>query len=272
MQHDKITPRSASRTGPKPRRKRRRRLRLVRNWAVFLAVCGALVYLMTRCILWLLPKAQMLLTGQDPYAAPQYSLAGYDYDPEDPRLVLVNNNRPLTGDETPALAVADESTGQQLEQQAAAAYQAMAAAAQEDGITLVLVTGYQDQQARQEAFDAQKQIYLKQGLSEEEAAARAAVTVPRPECNESATGLSAEILSKDHQKKDAAFEQTEAYRWLAAYASGYGFILRWPEDRQRATGMVGQPWHWRYVGPENAKAVQASGLSLEEFLALNELA
>lgn len=272
MQQDKINPRSSPRPGRDPRRKRRRRLRLIRNWVVFLAVCGALVYLMTRCILWVLPKAQALLSGKDPYTAPQYSLADYDYDPEDPRLVLVNNNRPLTSSEAPELETADDLTGQQLQPQAAAAYRAMAEAAAEDGITLMLVTGYQDEAARQEAFEAQKQIYLKQGLSEEEAAAQAAAVVPRPECNELATGLAADILSKDHQKKDAAFEETEAYRWLAAYASSYGFILRWPEERQRATGMLGQPWHWRYVGPENAKAVQASGLSLEEFLALNELA
>ena len=48
--------------------------------------------------------------------------------------------------------------------------------------------------------------------------------------------------------------------------------LTTPEDRQAATGMVFQPWHWRYVGVENARAIAASGLSLEEFLAVNQLA
>ena len=45
-------------------------------------------------------------------------------------------------------------------------------------------------------------------------------------------------------------------------------ILRYPQDRQAATGIVFEPWHWRYVGVENALAIRASGLSLEEFIAL----
>mgnify|MGYP000464789635 CR=1 FL=1 len=57
---------------------------------------------------------------------------------------------------------------------------------------------------------------------------------------------------------------------LTAYAAEYGFILRYPQDRQAATGVVFEPWHWRYVGVENALAIRASGLSLEEFLALRK--
>ena len=49
-----------------------------------------------------------------------------------------------------------------------------------------------------------------------------------------------------------------------------GFILRWPQERQAATGMVFEPWHWRYVGRDNALAIRASGLSLEEYLALEQ--
>ena len=63
------------------------------------------------------------------------------------------------------------------------------------------------------------------------------------------------------------FADTRAYQWLTAYAAEYGFILRYPEDRQAITGVVFEPWHWRYVGVENALAIRASGLSLEEFLA-----
>ena len=64
--------------------------------------------------------------------------------------------------------------------------------------------------------------------------------------------------------------QSRAYEWLEAYAAEYGFILRWPQERQAATGMVFEPWHWRYVGRDNALAIRASGLSLEEYLALEQ--
>ena len=50
----------------------------------------------------------------------------------------------------------------------------------------------------------------------------------------------------------------------------HGFTLRWPQERQAATGMVFEPWHWRYVGRDNALAIRASGLSLEEYLALEQ--
>ena len=146
-----------------------------------------------------------------------------------------------------------------------------AEAARNSGIALTLETGYQDAAARQAAFDAAKQAYLEKGLSEEEASAKAALTVPMPEVSEYATGYAADILAADSATKDEAFAQSRAYEWLTAYAAEYGFILRCPEDRQAATGMAFAPWHWRYVGVENALAIRASGLSLEEFLALGQL-
>ena len=252
-------------------RRRRKRLRLVRNWILFLSGCGAAVGLMTGLILWTLPRVSALLAGRQEFAAPSYDVSGYVFDPADPYLVLVNNNLPLVQEPAPALAVADDAAGARLEQQAAAAWQEMASAAEAVGIRLTLVEGYQDAARRQALFDARKQTYLDQGMAEADAAARAAAIVPRPECNESATGLAADILAEDYDALDTGFADTDAFRWLRAYAADYGFILRWPEDCQAATGMVFEPWHWRYVGVENAQAVYASGLSLEEFLAVHEI-
>ena len=134
-----------------------------------------------------------------------------------------------------------------------------------------LAGGYQTPEQAQQAFDACRQGYLDDGMSDAEADARAASIVPRPGCNESVTGFAAEILAEGYDTKDTGFADTDAFRWLSAYAADYGFILRWPEDRQAATGMVFEPWHWRYVGVENARAMFASGLSLEEFLAVSRL-
>ena len=252
-------------------RRRRKRLRLVRNWVLFLSACGAAVGLMTGLILWALPRAGALLGGRQEFTAPSYDLSGYVCDPADPYLVLVNNNLPLTETPAPTLATADDATGQQLEQAAAAAYRAMAAAAGEVGIQLHLAEGYQTPEQAQQAFNARKQGYLDSGMSDADADARAATIVPRPGCNESVTGLAASILAEGYDTLDTGFAGTDAFRWLSAYAADYGFILRWPEDRQAATGMVFEPWRWRYVGGENARAIAASGLSLEEFLAVSQL-
>ena len=85
-----------------------------------------------------------------------------------------------------------------------------------------------------------------------------------------ATGYAADILAADSLEENTGFADTRAYEWLEAYAAEYGFILRWPQERQAATGMVFEPWHWRYVGRDNALAIRASGLSLEEYLALEQ--
>ena len=246
----------------------RRCLRLARNWAVFLAACGAAVALMTSGILWLLPKAHALIAGPEAFVARNYDGTEYQLNLADARLVLVNGNLPLDAEPAPALAVADDATGQQLEAEAAMQYRSMAAAAQADGVSLTLVAGYQDADTRQAAYEARVQTYRDKRKSEEAAARLAASIQPAANANEHGTGYAADILSADNPQQDTGFAETRAYEWLTAYAAEYGFILRYPQDRQAATGIVFEPWHWRYVGVENALAIRASGLSLEEFIAL----
>ena len=197
-----------------------------------------------------------------------YISTDYVFNAADARLVMVNANLPYTAEPAPLLDTADEATGQQLEAEAAMQYRSMAAAAQADGVSLTLVAGYQDADTRQAAYEARVQTYRDKRKSEEEAARLAATIQPAANANEHGTGYAADILSADNPQQDTGFAETRAYEWLTAYAAEYGFILRYPQDRQAATGIVFEPWHWRYVGVENALAIRASGLSLEEFIAL----
>jgi len=269
---------TASRTAPPRRmtreqwaaRRRRRRLRILRNWALLLSGCAGAMALMTSGILWLLPKAHAMIAGPEVFQARQYDGSGFTAQLSDQRLTLVNANLPYEAEPAPQLAVADDATGQQLEAEAAAAYREMAAAALADGVSLRLVSGYQDAAARQAALDRCRQFYLDKGRTQAEAETLAATLVPAADCNESGTGYAAEILSLEYENADAGFAEDRAFSWLSAYGAEFGFILRWPQDRQAATGMAYQPWHWRYVGRENALAIRASGLSLEEFLALEQ--
>ena len=77
-------------------------------------------------------------------------------------------------------------------------------------------------------------------------------------------------LSREDGDKTESDSIVNQRTLLEAYAAEHGFILRWPQERQAATGMVFEPWHWRYVGRDNALAIRASGLSLEEYLALEQ--
>ena len=153
--------------------KRRKRLRLARNWAILILVCAVIVALMTKGILWLLPKVNAMLAGPQSFDAASYDGTGYSFDADDERFVLVNTNLPFAEEPSPALADADEASGIQLEAEAAAAYQKMAAAAAEDGVALVLTAGYQDADARSAAYETQKQQYLEKGKTEEEAIRKA---------------------------------------------------------------------------------------------------
>lgn len=251
--------------------KRRKRLRLARNWAILILCCAAVLALAARGVLWLVPKLQARLAAPQSFDAAVYDGADYVFDPLDERLVLVNANLPYAEEPTPDLAAASEDGSIQLQREAAEAYRTMAAAAAEDGIDLVLNTGYLDAAARSAVFETQKQLYLDKGKNEQQADSLAAAIYPRAESNEHGTGYAVDLSCTDYEALDTGFAGTRAYEWLTAYAAEYGFILRYPQDRQAATGVVFEPWHWRYVGVENALAIRASGLSLEEFLALQKV-
>ena len=132
---------------PKPRLTRaqymrRKRLRLARNWAILLLVCAAVVALMTKGILWLLPKANALLAGPQSFEAASYDGTAYAFDADDARLVLVNANLPYAEEPAPALAAVTDDSTIQLEAEAAEACRTMLEAAKADGIELVLNAGY----------------------------------------------------------------------------------------------------------------------------------
>ena len=79
-------------------------------------------------------------------------------------------------------------------------------------------------------------------------------------------GLAADLNSPEHTGLDEGFEKTAAFRWLGEHAGDYGFILRYPKDAEDKTEIIYEPWHWRYVGVENAAKINASGLCFEDYI------
>lgn len=65
---------------------------------------------------------------------------------------------------------------------------------------------------------------------------------------------------------DYDFDERKEYKWLEKNAADYGFILRYTEENKSKTGVVAEPWHWRFVGVEDAKAIKKSGLCLEDYV------
>ena len=183
------------------------------------------------------------------------------------RMVLVNPNVKLPDDYTVETETADAATGKELQTEAAEAYRQMAKAAEADGVSLMLCSGYRSVEYQQGLFDKKVEQCLSEGLSQEDAEIKAATIVAAPGHSEHNTGLAADIVAPDHQMLDTAFEQTPAFAWLSQHAAEYGFILRYPRDKTAITGIIYEPWHYRYVGVDNAAAILQSGGCLEEYLA-----
>ena len=192
-------------------------------------------------------------------------------DPSDPYLVLVNNNLPLSAGPAPALAVADDATGQQLEQAAADAYRAMADAAGQVGIRLTLEGGYQTAEQAQQDFDARKQGYLDGGMGRRPGGTPA----PPPSCP-ARLQRAGHRPGRPHPGRRVRHPghrlcQHRRFPLAVGLRADYGFILRWPEDRQAATGMCSSPGTGGMWGSKTPAPSPASGLSLEEFLAVSQL-
>ena len=91
-----------------------------------------------------------------------------------------------------------------------------------------------------------------------------------PGHNESQIGQSLDIIGKDEEKNlTEAFKETEEFHWLIKNAHKYGFILRYPENKENLTNFKFEPWHFRYVGVENANKMLKNNITLEEFFRLD---
>ncbi len=85
-------------------------------------------------------------------------------------------------------------------------------------------------------------------------------------CSEHTTGLAFDILCDACPHSDPAYANTPEAKWLAQNAHRFGFILRYPNDKQHITGVQYEPWHFRFVGKEAAAYIYSHSLCLEEYL------
>ena len=90
--------------------------------------------------------------------------------------------------------------------------------------------------------------------------------VALPGTSEHGIGLAVDIVSNQYAELDAKQAETKEAQWLQEHCYEYGFILRYPPEKQSLTGIIYEPWHYRYVGREMAQKIKESGLTLEEYL------
>lgn len=186
---------------------------------------------------------------------------------DDWRMILVSPVSPMPdGYTVETKACNSDTTNNKLQTEAADAFLQMKDAAAADGVTLHLQSGYRSVEYQSNLFNKQIQKWKDAGMNEADATEKAKTVVTPPGCSEHNCGLAADINSPEYWSLDEPFKNTNAYAWLCAHAEDYGFILRYPKDKEDITGIIYEPWHWRYVGVENARRINASGLCLEEYV------
>ena len=189
---------------------------------------------------------------------------GFAKEKEEYYLLLANAENPLPQDWS--IQTEEVQNGYEMDKRAAPAMREMIQAAKEDGVELMLCSAYRSIEKQQQLFDRSQQAYMAQGMSEEEAYAKTATETAIPGTSEHQTGLAADIVTPTYQMLDAGFADTPAGQWLSEHATEYGFVLRYPQDKQEVTGIIYESWHYRFVGKTHAKLMKESGLCLEEYL------
>ena len=133
----------------------------------------------------------------------------------------------------------------------------------------MICSAYRTQEFQQELFDNKVvRVMQERYCTIEEASALAAEEVAYPGTSEHQLGLCADIMdSADTLMNAEETENMPLLLWLKSHCADYGFVLRYPKDKQEITGWY-EPWHFRYVGKEAAAYMTEHNICLEELIAM----
>lgn len=194
---------------------------------------------------------------------------GYEDEQQnsDWRLRLVNQDHSLPEDFSVELAQVGD--GHQVDSRIARALLDMIEAGKRDGYGIWIVSSYRTMEKQVSLYEKQIDKWKRQGYSFEAAREKAGTMVAVPGTSEHQLGLAVDLVSSEYTGLDERQEETGSYQWLVKHCAEYGFILRYPNDKTEITGIIYEPWHFRYVGVEAAREIMDQGICLEEYLLQN---
>ena len=186
---------------------------------------------------------------------------------DNPNLIVVNQQHPiqeelaferfLIGKETINTSIVDSLSR-------------LFSEAEKNGFRFTLVSGYRSIAYQKNLFDQSVQRHRDAGYSLEQAQNMTLSYSQMPGSSEHHTGLAVDIIDtaflNDRQDLYDDVDQLISQQWLINHAVDYGFILRYPKTKVNWTGINYEPWHFRFVGQENAIYMTKNGLSLEEYI------
>lgn len=179
-------------------------------------------------------------------------------------LVLVNNTHPMKDGYVPELT--ELEPGHSVDKRIVNAAKKMLSDAEEQGLHIEICSAYRSVKRQEQVFGESMKERVKDGMEYWDAYKETALNVAEPGTSEHALGLALDLISNEYSELDERQEETAEAKWLAENCHKYGFILRYPSEKTNITGIIYEPWHYRYVGEEYAAEIMELGITLEEYL------
>ena len=158
------------------------------------------------------------------------------------------------------------SNGLQIDRRCYDALQEMMDACREAGYEPLICSAYRTQETQQDLFNNKVAKLEAEGKSHDEAVQEAGTVVAVPGTSEHQLGLTVDVVDVNNQNLTEEQEKTPTQTWLMANSWRYGFIHRYPNSKSDITGIIYEPWHYRYVGKDAAQEIFNKGITLEEYL------
>lgn len=206
-------------------------------------------------------------TGQKPQEVQENSREedrGAVQQADDWKLLLVNPWNPVPANYTVSLTLL--KNGLSVDERCYPALQDMMDDCRAAGLSPVICSAYRTQEKQETLFNNRVKSLVSQGYAKADAQAEAAKAVAVPGTSEHQLGLAVDLVDLNNQHLDESQESTPVQKWLMENSWRYGFILRYPNEKSEITGIVYEPWHYRYVGVEAARDIYEQGVCLEEYL------
>ena len=187
-----------------------------------------------------------------------------DSNTSDWELVLVNRDHKIP--EGYSVELEEVETTHKIDKRVAESLRQMLSDAREEGLSPIICSSYRTREKQTQLYNNKVKEYKRFGYSSDEAENLASYWVAIPGTGEHETGLAVDIVSKKYQILDEKQEETDVQKWLMENSYKYGFTLRYPTDKKEITMINYEPWHYRYVGIDNATYMKEHDMCLEEYI------
>lgn len=183
---------------------------------------------------------------------------------DDWNLILINKQNYVP--EGYELKLVDLNGNMKVDERIAAPLAEMIIDAKKSNVDLMICSAYRSYDRQTALFNNKINKLMNAGMSYYDAYRVGSYSVTIPGTSEHQIGMALDIVTPSYTSLDEGFADTDAGKWLKDNAHKYGFILRYLKGKEHITGITFEPWHFRYVGVDNAEYMTDKGITLEEYI------